>query len=310
MISYKALSQLFRLKPVVAWSVTSVLLGLSVAYLETGTILNIDLMIGAIALILMIQGFLSHAVNDLCDEDVDRKADIKGTGRVKVLIEGTATRTELRFVAAIVVSLTIIYSVFVYTRLGAPILLFAAVGLYAPIAYSTSPLKFGWRPFSEWTVVFPTVVTLIVAIDYIATEHISVIAMAVGFVNAMMSIRWFIYSRIMDIPADGNSGKITTAVYAHRYNALDYMISFYVMLSYVSIMAGIYIFNANGYSVFSLVVPAACMFIYDLFRVITLNDFPITYSDYSVYRLKGMQIAIANAVMWSSFMVFQKVYII
>lgn len=91
----EAVYKLFRVKPTVAWSLSGILLGTSVAINEYGWELHWKLLFYVLLATVIIQSLLAHAINDLIDEDVDKKTDMKGTNRTKVLLLGLATRTDL-----------------------------------------------------------------------------------------------------------------------------------------------------------------------------------------------------------------------
>ncbi len=229
------LYKLFRVKPTVAWAVSGFLLAVSVAINEFGFGLNWYYLILSLLVIINIQALLAHAVNDLFDECVDRITDMKGTNRFKVLVSGLATRKDLTLICvmSLVNIITVIY--YLYRGLGFYILVFGAVGLYAPLAYSVKPLRLGWRPFSEWTIVFPTLVTLVVAVDFVATGSLSKLAFYTGIVFALFNIIWFLVSRYMDYEPDKKAGKITSAVYFGAGNAFrKYFIIIFLTLTMTS----------------------------------------------------------------------------
>lgn len=219
----KILYKLFRFKPTIAWSVCGILLGISVAINEHGTDLNWLYLVLVVIPIVAIQGLIAHAVNDLEDEEVDRKTDIKGTNRFKVLVSGMASRKHLEFISLILIGVTAAVAVNLFIILGFPILVFYSIALYAALGYSLPPLKLGWKPYAEWTVVLPVLVTLVVAVNYIATGKLSYLAFIIGILFALFNITWFLVSRMMDYQPDKESGKITTFVKI----GLDYKPSFY-----------------------------------------------------------------------------------
>jgi len=85
-----------------------------------------------------------------------------------------------------------------------------AVGLYAVLGYNT--FKLGWKPFSEFTIVMPTLIALVVAVSYVASGEVTWLAVLIGVLHAIVGIQFFMTSRAMDTEADGKMGKITTLV--------------------------------------------------------------------------------------------------
>jgi 1,4-dihydroxy-2-naphthoate octaprenyltransferase len=205
---------LFRTRPTIAWSVGGVLLGIGVAVHEVGWLLNWYYLGLAVLIPILMQGLLAHCFNDLCDYKVDLvgKDVIKQTGRKKVLVDKILSRTDLTIISITVLSIVFWLVIGLTMLMGPAILLFTAVGLWAVIAYNVPPLKLGWRPFAEWTVVFPTLITLVVAVSYVATGKFLWLALAVGVVHAFLGMSFFMTSRLMDVETDRLHGKRTTVV--------------------------------------------------------------------------------------------------
>lgn len=248
------LQKLFRAKPTLAWSFCGILLGVSVAINEYGFGLNWLYLVVAILPVVLIQGFVAHAVNDLVDEEVDRNTDMKSTNRFKVLISGIASRKDLAIIAYSFFVITLCAALFLLISLGFPILIFYVVGLYAALGYSLPPLKLGWKPYSEWTVVLPVLVTLVVAINYVATGNLSYLAFIIGILFALFNIVWFLVSRMMDHDADKAAGKITTFVklglnYKENFctdNIHPYLTAVMILLFWFIVYIGIFVYWCVG----------------------------------------------------------------
>lgn len=208
----EALAVLFRFKPVAAWAGGGILLGIACAIHEVGWDLNWELLLFSGLMVVLIQAFLAHGLNDLVDFYVDQIAKIEETGRSKVLISGLLQVSELQTLCVVIGILVLVTSAILYAYLGPLVILFIAVGLYAAIAYNIPPLKLGWRPFAEYTVVVPTLITLVVAVAFVATGKILLIALPAGVIHAFMGMQFFLTSRLMDAGADEKVGKITTFI--------------------------------------------------------------------------------------------------
>ncbi len=236
------LQKLFRAKPTIAWSFCGILLGISVAINEYGFGLDWLYLAVAILPIVLLQGFVAHAVNDLEDEEVDKNTDMKATNRFKVLISGIASRKDLIIIAFTFFIITLCSALFLFIKLGVMILVFYVIGLYAALCYSLPPLKLGWRPYAEWTVVLPVLVTLVVAVNYVATGYLSYLAFIIGILFALFNIIWFLVSRLMDYEADKKAGKITTFVkYGLDYEILDYAEGVHPYLALVTMLLFLFI---------------------------------------------------------------------
>lgn len=303
-----AIIKLMRFKPVISWTVCGFMLALSVAYYETGALQNSDLLVASFIAVVLIQGVISHAMNDLCDEDIDRNANIDETGRTKVLINGMATRSDLRALILSALFISLMVFINVYNRLGYIILLFGFIGLYAAICYNVRPLKLGWRPFSEWTVVYPVITTLVVAVNYIATEHVSFLAFLVGTSHAFFNIRWFMDSRMMDIQPDSEHGKITTSVFLRMHDIRGDITDFYTLLM---CLVFVYIMYC-GYPVMiiPLIVIVGWCYMRELFERRDYMPWVRSRDYYVKSRLIGMRLTVINTVIMSLWLLFRKVYIL
>jgi len=208
----KALA-LLRLKPTLAWSGAAILLALSLA-VHLNYPLYFHFILAAI-MVVVAQSFLAHSVNDLADYEVDKKAKITETGRSrKLLVTGELTKWQMEYIAFISCFVYLILGCYLFTKLGWPIAIFMLIGLYTIFGYSCSPLKLGWRPFAEWTVVFPLLITLVIALFFVATKgtfDTRIIRPAIGF--ALLNVASFTISRFVDLNVDMDKGKKTTPIW-------------------------------------------------------------------------------------------------
>jgi 1,4-dihydroxy-2-naphthoate octaprenyltransferase len=95
-----------------------------------------------------------------------------------------------------------------------------ALAIYAPTAYSLPPLKLGYRPFAELTVVVPALVGVVVGTSLVLSGSVPPVALGAGFVHALFCVSWFIVSRIPDYNPDRKAGKNTTVVRFGRQTAV------------------------------------------------------------------------------------------
>lgn len=299
-------SKLMRFRPVISWTMCGFILALSVAYYETGTWLNVDLLVASFVSVMLIQGILSHAVNDLCDEEVDRDSDMGETGRTKVLLNGMATRLDLIILSLVALQLSFLVMLCVYNRLGSIVLVFASVGFYAAICYSLSPWKLGWRPFAEWTIVYPVITTLVVAVHYMATEQLSIFAFVIGTTHALFNIRWFMDSRMVDIEPDERHGKITTPIFLKNHG-LDYDISYlYTLFAFGLFSSAAYC----GYLI--MFIPLSLLSGYMIIICVLglRGELNMSREYYVKSRLNGMKLTVINTIVISAVLTYQKVYIV
>ena len=276
---------LLRLKPLAAWAGCGMLLGLAVAVYEVG-ITGVDWTLGiAGGLVFLILQYVAHPLNDMTDYEVDKLAYLELTDRKKVLVSGLMTFKQLGIISGVLLMAALILSSYiVITRPYA--MCFFAVGFFAVIGYNF--FKLSYRPFSEWTVIFPVLVSLIAGVAYTASGQLSMVAIYVGIAHALVNIPFFLTSRAMDIDADRAVGKITTLV---KYPTVDWQAA----------IAGISICIA-GYGFFECGMPYTMISAIFAIGIIcnfwaTIDFFPVvTPNAYSIRRKKQIYISITHSV--------------
>jgi 1,4-dihydroxy-2-naphthoate octaprenyltransferase len=166
--------------------------------------------------VMSMQGIVSHAVNDIADERIDRMANIKGTGRFKVLIQGKASTKDLYalIIGACVVIWVIMWYIFVVR--GYVIMLLIFTGAFYIYAYNCKPLKLNYRPFAEYTVVVPVILLISIGFSYSIFGDVSRMVMYSAIANSLANVAWYFFSRLQDVVPDDRYDKVTTFVGIRR----------------------------------------------------------------------------------------------
>lgn len=264
------------------------LLGLSVAIYNVG-FQGVNWSLGiAGGLVFVILQYVAHPLNDMTDCEVDKLAYLELTDRKKVLVSGLMTFKQLGIISGILLMAALILSSYiVITRPYA--MCFFAVGFFAVIAYNF--FKLSYHPFSEWTVVFPVLVSLVAGVAYTASGQLSMVAIYVGMVHALVNIPFFLTSRAMDVGADRAAGKITTLV---KYPNVDWQ----AVITCISwIIAGSVFFKCGvPYNIISGVfaVGIFCNF----WTTIELTP-GVEPEAYSIRRKKQIYISIIHSIILS-----------
>lgn len=216
-----AFVQLLRVKPVASWGLSALVLGSAIAYSRTGAAVNVQHGVLAAVLVVLAQGFVSHGLNDVYDwvTGTDRESIGKGTGGSRVIPEGKLSVMGTLATALVALAGVIAIGAYFVTQYGAPMLVLLTAAVWSPVAYSTPPLKLGYRPFNELAVVFPALVGVVVGADLVLAGSWSWLAVGVGVLHALFCISWFIVSRVPDYKPDKRVGKVTSVVYVGRENA-------------------------------------------------------------------------------------------
>jgi 1,4-dihydroxy-2-naphthoate octaprenyltransferase len=259
--------KLFRVKPVLAWSICTFVVIIA-SGIHDGLELNISLSIWALICLIIMQSMLSHATNDIVDELVDKDTDIEGTNRFKVLVSGIASRKDLYrlCVSSIIISLAI--GIYIYSFRGTIILVLLASGMFMIYAYNFKPLKLNYRPMSEMTVVFPTIMLISFGVGYSAFGTISPTIIYSAVVCAMINILWYMFSRMQDAVPDYKHGKMTTMAYLYSKHKSDPPTNAWLIdgCRYISWMFVLFMIMSSAISVMSLswtyMISTACCWLF------------------------------------------------
>ncbi len=150
----------FRLIPVLLWSFTSVALGTALAVSETGAFDPV-LLVVAMALAGLIQGWVTHAVNEIYDwrsgTDRDpRPRALSGGSKVRNL--GLLDERDLWVIVAVSTAAVALLAAYVALARAAWLLLLIVAGYALGVAYTMPPAATAYRPFlGEWLGGFPGV---------------------------------------------------------------------------------------------------------------------------------------------------------
>ena len=194
-----------------SWSGCAILLGIGSAINVTG-VGAVDwglVAIGAAGTVII--QYAAHPVNDLLDYEVDARANIKGTGRHKVLHSGLASRRDLVRLSSFLIVVAI--AMMLYVAVMRPLALaFGLVGLFGLWSYNWKPLKLSYYPFSELVVDIPVNLAMVIAIAFVAVNQVLYLAFVMGVVQTFMAMSMHTSYFAMDTESDDIGGKVSTVV--------------------------------------------------------------------------------------------------
>jgi len=195
----------FRLIPVLLWSFTSVGIGTALASFETGR-LDLAWLSVAMGLALLIQGWVTHAVNEVYDarSGTDGHAAPRAlSGGSKVVQMELLSERELwgLFAASSVGVLLLAVPV---ALLRPPwLLLLVGSGYSLGVAYTLPPLSTAYRPFlGEWLGGFPGVVLATLGAYAIQAGTISGPAVVAAVAHAAACTSMLVMHHYLDANAD------------------------------------------------------------------------------------------------------------
>lgn len=156
----KPIVKLMRPVPLVIWSVPTVVLGFvlqSHSAHDRWMALTLAV-IGA----LVLQGLITHGLNDLYDWDSGTDQGTTGiiSGGSRVLVEGLMTQDQMWRVIWVAVGLYIATAFGLFLLRGALVWVWAGLGIWGAVSYSVPPLRLSYRPYlGEWLALMPAMVS-------------------------------------------------------------------------------------------------------------------------------------------------------
>jgi 4-hydroxybenzoate polyprenyltransferase len=167
------------------------------------------MLLGIVAVIII--QYVAHPLNDILDLDLDRKAAITETMRIKPIVDGRITVRETKALSTAL--LLVVVAIFAYLIYYQPFLLFpAAYGLGVMLAYSDKRIRLAYRPFAEVYIGIPVNTITVTVIAFIGSGVLSPLAMLVGIAFSFSASTFFLSMMSMDYPNDRLNDKRTTIV--------------------------------------------------------------------------------------------------
>ena len=195
----------FRLIPVLLWSFTSVALGTALAFSETGSF-DPWLLAVALALAGLVQGWVTHAVNEIFDwrsgTDRDqRPRALSGGSKVRNL--GLMTERDLWAVFLVASGAVAVLGAYVATTRALWLLALIGTGYLLGVAYTLPPLATAYRPLlGEWLGGFPGVLLAGLGAYGIQALTLTWTAVAALSAHALVCTAMLVMHHYQDAPAD------------------------------------------------------------------------------------------------------------
>lgn len=211
----RGLYEFARAEIMIAFVVPVVMLGIACA-VNTGLPLNwTNLALGAGVIFSLVM--TSNGFNNIVDAKIDAVATERGNKKSMMyhLLAGDGGLSH-RAVMGILVLSGFAFGFFtmqlsLYT--GKTVFAFALFGFFMAVEYNLPPLKLAYRPFPELTMLLPSTIVAVVAMQYILVSQITAIAVCMGTAFGLFSATWFLWQSMVDYDVDMEAGKKTTPVY-------------------------------------------------------------------------------------------------
>ncbi len=210
-----------RIRPLAGWSISASAVGTGLAlYLSHWHLVALVPMLLGIIAVIIIQ-YVAHPLNDILDLDLDRKAAITETMRIKPIVDGRITIRETKALSAAL--LLVVVAIFAYLIYLQPILIFpAAYGLGVMLGYSDKRIRLAYRPFAEVYIGIPVNTITVTVLAYIGSGILSSLAVLVGVAFSFSASTFFLSMMSMDYPNDHLNDKRTTIVSFPRVHWCTY----------------------------------------------------------------------------------------
>jgi 1,4-dihydroxy-2-naphthoate octaprenyltransferase len=207
----------FRLIPVLLWSFTSVALGTALAVWERGTF-DPWLLALAMALAALVQGWVTHAINEIFDwrSGTDRDGRPRAlSGGSKVRNLGLLQERDLWTIFAVSSVAVGVLAAYVALARAAWLLILIVVGYVLGVAYTVPPVATAYRPFlGEWLGGFPGVLLAGLGAYGIQALTLSWTAIVALSAHALVCTAMLVMHHYQDAPSDAQAHppKRTTVV--------------------------------------------------------------------------------------------------
>jgi len=195
----------FRLIPVLLWSYTATTLGTALAYHERA-VLDWGLYLTTLAIAMLVQGFETHAVNEIYDwrSGTDRASVPRVlSGGSKVLNRGLLTVPELWRLFAVSSVLIWILSAYLFLTRSWTLIAFVLPGYVSGLLYTLPPVRTAYRPFAgELSGGFLGVLLCVLGGYYVQTLSLSPAAIVAAVAYACVCVGMLMMHHYLDVEAD------------------------------------------------------------------------------------------------------------
>lgn len=202
-VRVRGVLRLARPIPLVTWTATTVVLGWTNApgYTPQWGFVLVGVLLGGV----LLQGYITHGLNDLYDWDSGTDQTTSGviSGGSHVFRQGLLTARHVWLAVAVA---TVIYGgllILVTEARGSALAILGVVAITAAAAYSVPPLRLCYRPLlGEWLGIFPPVVAGVLAVGIAVGGHVTLLLAAVALVQGVLCVASVMEHHLVDVDSD------------------------------------------------------------------------------------------------------------
>ena len=212
--------KLFRIIPVLTYSGS--LMFISIAFAQKYREILWHHLLPLVAGGFLINGFLTHSLNDINDWESGTDQVSKGilSGGSKVLKQGLLHKVALNRIAYLSLLLIFMISLYLYMFRGILVLAAVAVGVFAAWAYSCPPFRLAYKPIiGELIGIWAPGVVLSTASYFVLTGEFHLVPFFAAIIQTTLILGWIMLHHIPDIPADllATPRKLTTPALCFQF---------------------------------------------------------------------------------------------
>ncbi len=247
--SVGGICRLFRIVPVIAWSISAIALGIGMAlYRNNWGNVRMSYVLLLVFIVAMFQGMASHAINDIYDWQSGTDRVSKGilSGGTSVLKNGVFAVTHLKAIGWASLALGTAGGLYLARLTGPFILVLLFIGVWSTVAYTLPPFRLAYRPLAgEWLGAWPAMAASTIGTFYVLTGSITSYAAAGAVLHATFSVAWLMQHHLPDMEADlmATPRKMTTvALVCHRWGLTrtKYVVAgYFLLLTVLGLVFGI-----------------------------------------------------------------------
>ncbi|NLZ52090.1 MAG: prenyltransferase [Thermoanaerobacteraceae bacterium] len=211
--------KLFRVIPVLTYSGS--LMFISIAFAHKYSEIQWYHLLPMLAGGFLINGFLSHSLNDINDWESGTDQVSRGilSGGSKVLKQRLLHKVALNRIALLSLFAILMIGLYLYMFRGILVLAAVAVGVFAAWAYSCPPFRLAYNPIlGELIGIWVPGVVLSTASYFVLTGEFHPVPFFAALIQTTLILGWIMLHHVPDIPADLSAipCKLTTPALCFR----------------------------------------------------------------------------------------------
>ncbi len=185
---------------------------------------------------------MAHSAGDFVDDYFDFQ---KGNLGNKVqqfhdspLIDGKVTLKQVLIATILCLGIAFIAGVIIFIKVGTPVLILVAIGLFIVFFYTSPPFRLNYRGLGETMLFLAFGPMIVFGVVYVLTRQVTIEPFLVSLIPGVFTMNVGIVSNTFDYHDDIRSGKRTLSVRFGQANAMRIM-TVATFIAYLAIIVGV-----------------------------------------------------------------------